>query len=298
MKTALFLFAPITFVLVSSMKPKQPVTTLKQMSKLLKDEFAYIPGGSFSLDKETYLVQGFFMLKTEVSNADYRFYLNALKSAGKTDAYQAALPDTSAWKMSVGFFDKYVDYYFNHPAYKDYPVVNISREQAENFCAWLTLVWRERTGNPDITFRLPYRAEFLRAAWGESSGRTYAWNSPLLMNEKGQPQCNFLNVGATAVTRDSVTGQLKLISPEEDEFYSEMPGTSDLIAPVKSYWPSDLGIYNLNGNAAEMVQEANMAVGGNWNSPGYDVRNESTQNFAKANPMVGFRPVMTFVEKK
>lgn len=196
------------------------------------------------------------------------------------------------------FNEKYVAHYFNHPAYRPYPMVNITKAQAEKYCAWLTQIWREKTGNNEILFRLPHRAEYLKAAHGNTMKRTYAWNSPYILNQKGQPNCNFLNIGAGAITRDTSSGALKIATLDFDALQQNPEGYTDLMAPVKSYTPNEFDIYNLNGNVSEMILDGNIAVGGNWNSPGYDVRNESTQIFTKANPMVGFRPVMTFVEKK
>jgi formylglycine-generating enzyme required for sulfatase activity len=298
MRTALLILSFIAIATISFVKPKKPITTLSQMKKTLGDGYAYVPSGNLSMDDDTVSVQGFFMLKAEVSNFHYREFLFSLKQAGKLDEYQAALPDTTAWRQKLAFNEKYVEYYFNHPAYREYPVVNITKAQAEQYCKWLTQIWREKTGNHEIIFRLPYRAEFLKAAYGNSLKRTYAWGSPFLLNEKGQPNCNFLNIGAGVITRDSITGALKIASSDFDALYQNMGPHADLMAPVKSYLPNEFDIYNLNGNVSEMIIEENTAVGGNWNSPGYDVCNESTETFLKANPMVGFRPVMTFVEKK
>jgi formylglycine-generating enzyme required for sulfatase activity len=299
MKTAFITLISSTLLLLSFTKPKKPVTTLDGMKKAMKSGYAYVPTGSVNFEGKTISIQGFFILKTEISNFDYREYLSALKLAGKTDEYTAALPDTLGWRTSLSFGEKYTDYYLRHPAYKDYPVVNITKAQAEKYCEWLTRVWREKTGNESIVFRLPTRIEYLKAAWGNSSGRTYAWESPYLFDEKGMPRCNFLNIGAASVTRDSISGEFKVVKNYyHDSYAGNLSDNADLTAPVKSFYCNELGIYNLNGNVSEMVAEDGIAVGGDWNSPGYDVRNESTKAFTKANPMVGFRPVMTFVETK
>lgn len=53
--------------------------------------------------------------------------------------------------------------------------------------------------------------------------------------------------------------------------------------------------YNRIGDLT-MIADGPVALGGNWNSPGYDVRCESAIPFYDANPYVGFRPVMTYVK--
>ncbi|MGV3611633.1 MAG: formylglycine-generating enzyme family protein [Fluviicola sp.] len=298
MKTTFLFTSFIAIVLLFSFsKPKKPITDLDGMRKALKLGYSYIPTGYTLVDGKVDSCQGFFMMKEEVSNFSYKEYLSDLKKNNKLEEYKLALPDTAKWHNEYAFTDKYVDYYFNHPAYRDYPVVNVTKQQAQKYCEWLTGVWRKNTGNESIVFRLPTRVEFLKAANGTSPERPYAWSSPYLLKSDGQTQCNFLAIGAGAISRDS-TGKFVVQDIEYD--YIDISGSSldgaDLTAPVRSFWPNEYGIYNLNGNVAEMISDGNLAVGGDWNSPGYDIRNQSTKKFTEANPMVGFRPVMTFVE--
>ena len=49
-----------------------------------------------------------------------------------------SLPDTLSWREKLGFNEKYVEYYLRHPAYRDYPVVGVSWQQASEFCKWRT----------------------------------------------------------------------------------------------------------------------------------------------------------------
>ena len=80
----------------------------------------------------------------------------------------------------------------------------------------------------------------------------------------------------------------------ELDYYSET-GSVDIVAPSESYWPNEYGIYNLNGNVAEMIAEDGIAVGGSWQNTGYDVRIESKNTYTNPNPLTGFRVVMTFI---
>lgn len=262
----------------------------------MKDGYVYVPSGKTLVEKDTVSTQGFFMMKGEVTNFMYLEYLSSLKQANKMDEYTAALPDSLAWRTPLAFQEPYVTYYFRHPAYRDYPMVNITRLQAEKYCAWLTEIWRKNTGNNELVFRLPTRAEFLRAANGSSVNRPYAWQGNGIRDNEGNVRCNHLALDNTTITRDQQTGEYKVI-PYPFDCYTGGQISNDLMAPSKSYWPNEFGLYNLNGNVSEMVAEDGIAVGGNWNSPGYDVRNQSTESFTKPSPMVGFRPVMTFVEK-
>lgn len=288
-----------TIIFLSSAKTKKPILDLEGMKNATKAAFSYIPPGKTIVDGDTVTCEGFFISKMEVSNFNYQEYLDDLKKVGKMDEYRLAYVDTAKWNSRYFQGEKYVAHYFTHKAYKNYPVVNLTRQQAEKYCEWLTQIWRNYTHNQSIVVRLPKRVEFLRAANGTSINRPYAWNSPYIRTQKGKMMANFLQIDGGCISRDTVTGKL-ILAPNSIDFDYIGNGDHyvDVTAPVESYFPNEFGIYHLNGNVSEMVVERDLAVGGDWNSPGYDIRNQSTKKFTEANPMVGFRPVMTFSELK
>lgn len=85
-------------------------------------------------------VNSFYMDETEVSNIQYREYEYWLQRTfvDYPEVYQNALPDTLCWRSKLGFNEPFVEYYYRHPAYKDYPVVGINWQQANDFAAWRT----------------------------------------------------------------------------------------------------------------------------------------------------------------
>ena len=114
-----------------------------------------------------------------------------------------------------------------------------------------------------------------------------------MRNAQGQFLCNFTGFPQELLTRDS-SGAI-VIKNDLPISLTEIAG-ADVLAPAKSYYPSEFGVYNLNGNAAEMTQEPNIAAGGSWRSYGYDVRSQSVMNYNEASCLVGFRPVFTVLE--
>lgn len=91
--------------------------------------------------QRTVTVSSFYMDETEVKNIDYREYLYWTKRVFGLDypeVYRKALPDTLGWRSRMAFNEPYVEYYLRHPAYNDYPVVNVSWLQATDYAAWRT----------------------------------------------------------------------------------------------------------------------------------------------------------------
>ena len=85
-------------------------------------------------------VSSFYMDETEVRNLDYREYLYWISRVfvEYPEVYKKALPDTLVWRRKLAYNEPYVEYYFRHPAYQDYPVVGVNWLQANDYCAWRT----------------------------------------------------------------------------------------------------------------------------------------------------------------
>ncbi len=261
--------------------------SLKYYKNFLNRGYAFVPSGNTLVNEKLVSVQSFYMLKTEISNFTYKEYLTSLKMDGKFEEYKAAIPDSTVWNQLGVSNQKMIDWYFTHPAYRDYPVVGVSKAQAEKFCEWITVIWRKNLNDSTIVFRLPHEAEFKRAACGDSINQTYAWKGKSMFNAKKQMLCNHLNSENMQITRDE-NGELKIIG-----FSSIESENTDFIAPIESYWPNVFGIYNLNGNISEMLSSSEEAIGGSFHSPAYDVRNDAKIPFTKPSCFVGFRIVMT-----
>lgn len=272
-----------------------PKPNLKSAKKILEGFTEFIPSGNAVFDNDTVSVQSFYMSQNEISNLQYNEFLYHLKKQGRTEDYKIAHVDTMKWNTFFSWENNtMMEHYHNHPAYHNYPVVNISKEGAEMYCAWLTEVYDSLSnGELKLKFRIPTRAEYIRAARGDNHSWTYTWGGPFLRNSEGSILANFVRVGSESIKRDS-TGQL-IVTPIDYKNESHS-SSQDVIAPTKSYWPNTFGLYNINGNVAEMVGDEDIAVGGSWHAPGYDIRIESKQEFTEANPMVGFRIVATYLE--
>lgn len=168
---------------VPVLSPEQKDDTKKRKNKMIKailkkDKYswAYIPMSTDVIDGETVSVAGFYMQTGEVTNQQYKTFLNDLLMQGKAEEYFKALPDTNRWitegrtalRVDIGnareWAKKHGDLadtvkwketgfpvyepmrknYFWHPAYDHYPVVTISRDAAKMYCDWLTMAVNEK----------------------------------------------------------------------------------------------------------------------------------------------------------
>jgi formylglycine-generating enzyme required for sulfatase activity len=171
-------------------------------------------------------------------------------------------------------------------------VVNVTRAGAELYCWWLEEKINLQLNDKKVKVRLPFHSEFIRAGAVDDLDAAYSWKGPYMRNSKGDFLANFVRIPQSTLTRNE-KGEL-ISQPFDNLAYFEME-SSDVIAPSRSYYPSELGFYNLNGNVAEWIQEKGIAVGGSWRDLGYDIRLQSRKKFDEASPEVGFRPVFTVV---
>jgi formylglycine-generating enzyme required for sulfatase activity len=91
---------------------------------------------------------GFFFLPTEISNLAYRKFLVSTRNPAYT-------PDTNCWLGPKQFSEPLSHYYFQHPAYNDYPVCGISFNQAKAYCLWL----QDSLNNMLTTRKTPQRIQ-------------------------------------------------------------------------------------------------------------------------------------------
>ena len=103
-------------------------------------------------------------------------------------------PDTTCWvnDFQNAENETYLRNYFSNPAYNDYPVVGVTWEQANAFCAWRTDYLLKGLG-PEARFvqryRLPTEAEWEYAARGKG-GNEFPWEDKSVKSGDG---CFFAN---------------------------------------------------------------------------------------------------------
>lgn len=249
----------------------------KLEKKQLPQNYVYVPAGIVNGKG----VSPFYISTTEVRNVEYRDFVDYLYKHGNIADYRTAKIDTSQWESFMAHNEPYAKHYFQHKAYDNYPVVNMTRAGAQLYCQWLTDRYNA-TAKTKVEFRLPTEAEWILAAKGGDEKAIYPWKGDSITCQKkgkwyGEEMCNFKRENALALTIDRSTGNI------------------DVTAPVMSYFPNAYGIYNMSGNVAELVAEENFTKGGSWaDGVGETLiaSRDEYRNGVKAAPNVGFRPVV------
>lgn len=218
-----------------------------------------VPGGTFHMGQadeditsskinmnRQITIGGFFMDDTEITNNEYRQFIEAMEASADTsadwsiDRVQDELrPDTTVWMNDFTYHlgDPLQEYYYSHPAYDEYPVVGVNRKAAVVFSQWRTDYYnqyREENGYAKMpAFRLPSEAEWEYAARGGLDMAKYPWGGPYIRNGKGCALANF--------------------KPGRGNYYDD--GFS-YTAPVGAYFPNGFGLYDMAGNVSEWCDDA------------------------------------------
>ena len=273
----------LAFLFISADKLKEEKLNLKRISR--------------SMIK---ISDSLYACKYEATNIEYRMFLTELKANNKMDDYQMAVVDSEGWQRKYKYaqHDPLVKMYGCHPAYDNYPVVNISQAGAELFCSWLTEKYnsQRRRNFKKVKFRLPTNEEWELAARGGKKDENYPFGN-YLRNKDGKYLCNFRPMGDERISSEIDRNTFEIINNSSVKTGQFNADGGTYTVPVFAYLPGSFGLYNMSGNVAEMVEEKGIARGGSWVSTGYDVRIDSKLKFEKSSPEVGFRYFMEVHEK-
>ena len=146
-------------------------------------------------------------------------------------------PDTTCWvnDFPQANNEQYMRLYFNHPAYNNHPMVGVSWEQANAFCAWRTnFLLKGLRGQAKYIqrYRLPTEAEWEFAARGREDNK-FPWKEDATKDERGCYNANY-KPGKGDYTKDG----------------------SLITTRAGAYPPNSNGLYDMAGNVSEWTSTA------------------------------------------
>ena len=220
-------------------------------------------------------VNPFFVGQFEVTNAQYKAFLNDLDEQER----EQMMPDSTAWNSEIG-----VPWhsYFNSESFDDYPVVAVSWEQASAFASWAGL-------------RLPAESEWEFAARSGVSGRVYPWDGlDIRSRQTGQILANFAPGGDFSADGFVITSPVGVFPPNNYRLYDMAGNVAEWCQDA--YTPSYSTFTRTGGQLVTPVYEnenepRRIVRGGSWASSefyiGVGVRDFRHKNHAS--PRIGFR---------
>jgi formylglycine-generating enzyme required for sulfatase activity len=150
------------------------------------------------------------------------------------------------------------------------PIVGISFAQAKAFCEW-----RESVVNKykliKVSITLPAIEVYEKVIENRDS-----------VNPKGCYMQNSFNCHC-----------FEPVKPKGAAAIKNLKSQGKSLTRADSYWPSALGLYGLQGNAAEMTATEGIAMGGSFRDYAIQSFKENKQNYSKPGDWLGFRCLVT-----
>ena len=230
----------------AAVKSSSPGALLPQATTVLNSsgiEFVPIPVGGFVMgdlrdgvsdkDKvkphEVKITRSFEMSKHEITVGQFRLFVEATNRI--TDS-EAAAGSVRGFDTKQSSFIDNGSFNWRSPGFEQserHPVVYVSRDDAMEFCRWLTA-----TDSDGKTYRLPTEAEWEYACRAGTKTRFSCGDDPT-------SQAGFANVADQALTR---------VWPE-NPFELKLNDEHPFTAPVGAFKPNPFGLCDMHGNVWE-----------------------------------------------
>ncbi|MBK21203.1 MAG: hypothetical protein CMP63_02640 [Flavobacteriales bacterium] len=274
-----------------------------------------IPPGTVRFEKKL------FVDVTEIRNIDWREFTYWIIRYEGWDTAQSILPDTLSWRDKEGKYESYVELYYRHPAYAQYPVVGISFEKAKEYAKWRTdrvLEYMLIRDKKDVNINLNPKKYFTPKKYFEGNWQGSIPDSnyrfPVFRLPTQEEWLNFseadsfnlypfgFEIGKKMTRRYKMdsTSFICCRSPDTAEIKWKNTATSDNIieyitAPTRSGFTNSNQLYNTIGNVSEMTSQKGVAMGGNYELLSTKINLKKSIEYENSERWLGFRCVAEFM---
>ncbi|HEX6225672.1 MAG TPA: SUMF1/EgtB/PvdO family nonheme iron enzyme [Chryseolinea sp.] len=274
-----------------------------------------------------------YAYETEMTNGPYNLFLQSLRDDAQDELLSVCDFDLSSYdKPSREYYQNYSavpSHTINkkdtlYKDFMDYPAVNISHEAAVIFCQWFSEQYNSSPGKKKfkkVRFRLPTLNEWQIAALGYPKFQSWVLsenmvevvipNDTISETRKGRKATIPVNDEIlypwwmaynyrkkVQNSKNCFLGNFKILKTDKP-CPAQIPGYDGWtkMSLTGAYFPNGMGLSDVVGNVAEMIDEKGKACGGSWN----DIPSESTiasvKSYAGPSDTVGFRLFMEVLEE-
>lgn len=264
--------------------------------------------------------------EVELSNREYWNYMEYLRTNGYDELYEKGRADLSGYDdLTKAMLSNYHYSPENVQAlkakrrggdYQDYPALDLTHEVAKAYCEWLTVQYnsQEKRKFKKVQFRLPTKEEWTMAALGYKDFTSWnlAENTVNAKEHEGKADYQTHDLSQNQIhypwglnawnLRNSITN-------DKDCFLANIKAGANIVcaagikgdgftmaSPVSTYFANQMGLYDVVGNIAEMVDQEGIAMGGSWNHEAELSNISSEYRYDKSDISVGFRLFMEVIE--
>jgi formylglycine-generating enzyme required for sulfatase activity len=206
----------------------------------------------------------------------------------------------------------------------DYPAINVPHAGAVAYCRWLTDQYNahpRRKRFKRVKFRLPTMQEWQIAALGYRKFQSWVLadnrveviigeDTTSMMPRQGVRKS--IQVGNDVLYpwfrsyhyRNSPSNHMGCflgnfsVREVEKPCLANLPAFDgwSMMGRTASYFPNDMGLYDVVGNVAEMIDVMGMACGGSWDDPPLKSTIASVKKYSRPDATIGFRVFMEVLE--
>jgi formylglycine-generating enzyme required for sulfatase activity len=274
-----------------------------------------------------------YAYETETTNGLYNLFVHSLREDDQHELLKLCDFDLSGYDERLK--ENYRNYsaVYKEPQnkkdtlikdYTDYPAINVRHDAAILFCQWFTEQYNNNPGKKKfkkVKFRLPTLNEWQIAALGYP--RFQSWTLDENMVEVVIPNDTISEIRQGKKTtipvkeeilypwwmaynyrkkvqnsKNCFLGNFRILSTK-NPCPAQIPGYDGWtkMSLTAAYFPNGMGLSDVVGNVAEMIDEEGKACGGSWNDPPSESTIRSVKSYSGPSDTVGFRLFMEVIEE-